>query len=97
MIIFLYQTYQARLRECLLNREALSSESTCILKAKSGEPDIKSRQAGITHRFTHQIGDYDLIIDFISAGSPGTSLLDNAICTKISCAGLYHYNILLID
>ena len=47
MSVFLYQVYQARLRECLLTSRGLSSDSTCVLEAEPGKLDIKRHEPGI--------------------------------------------------
>ena len=35
--VFRYEVYYAMLKECLLNREALQSDSTCVIKAQPGD------------------------------------------------------------
>ena len=40
-VLFLYQIYQARLREILMNPKALSTNLTCVLEALHGKLDIK--------------------------------------------------------
>ena len=47
MSVFLYQVYQARLRESLLTSRGLPSDSTFVLKGEPGKLDIKRRQSGI--------------------------------------------------
>ena len=47
MSVLWYQVYQAMLWERFLTSRGLSSDSTCILKAKPGKIDIKRREPSI--------------------------------------------------
>ena len=47
MSVFLYQVYQARLRERVLTSRGLPSYSTSVLEAEPGKLDIKRREPGI--------------------------------------------------
>ena len=76
VIVFLYQVYQARLRERLLTSRGLPSDSTCVLQAKPGKLDIKRRALGIlfTRWFTLHTSDYGVISEFrVNAMSLTTS------------------------
>ena len=53
----------------LVELQGLPCDSTCILKAVPGKPDIKRTwysiyQLHVTSRFTVKTSDYDVIIDF---------------------------------
>ena len=55
----------------------LSSDSICVLKAESGKLDINRRNLSVqlTHCFTLQTSDYDVIIDLcVYSASLATSL-----------------------
>ena len=47
MSFFLYQVYQTRLRERLLNLEALPSDSACVLEAETVKLYVKRHKLGV--------------------------------------------------
>ena len=55
--------YQAKLRECLLNREALLSNSTCVHEVVPGKLDIKYSIYQSRSWFALETSDYEVIID----------------------------------
>ena len=80
MSAFLYQDYQAMLRERLLTSRGLPSDSICVLEAEPGKLDIKRHEPGIlfimsSRCITLQTSEYDFIFDFcVDSASLATTL-----------------------